>query len=473
MASLLTQKRSTSLAGRGSRLQEINETGYSIPSTSTWGTKTATSYTAAPTPNKFTPAPAPSSVSSAPTPAPAAAPVPSSVASTWTNTGIATNPGSGVTQAPVSAPATAPTGGGTGNPTYDDSAYRAQREAELQAALRALEAEHNLSREALLSDQTEAGDQYRFILAELQRSRQEAIAMAQGNALQRGILRSGIYLGDEAKVNQEFASQEAAAAADRTQKLNAIQTAIADLESTFASGQAATSAGVVQQQLSAMRELANSLAADDALSQRAEGMGYGQGVGGALGAGQTGTVPGAAGVGVAPGLAGARGLGNPFDSTGLPNALEGTDPQGQPLGSPTAQEWMARQRANLMAGPAGGAPVSGKIFENEGPYGGGEFVNLTGGPRVLGTNFTVDPYASNSGNPMGSGSALFGSPKVEVGSFLTSLGPSVLAGLTEQDKANIIAHYGATGIPADAAYNIAASASRIAAQAQDPRYQYR
>ena len=470
MASILAQKQSTALAGRGSRLAEINETGYTIPSTSTYGAKTATSYQNAPTPNKFTSAPAPTVTSyggggggggtgyTAPPPVTSGSPPPAAPPPPGTPGGPVVNAPQGPSPEDIEAQAAA----------------AAQRQAELEAALRNLESQFNLSREELLADQTEAGDQYRFIMSALQRSREEALMMTQSGALQRGILRSGIYLADEAKVNQNFAAQEAEAAAAKAAQVNEIQRAIANLEAQHAQGRAGTSAAVVNQQLQSMRQLADSLALDDRLNIMASeagfvpGMGNGQAIVDKFGA------PGAAGVGAAPGLAGGRAL-NPFDSTGLPNALMATNPQGQPQGSQTAQEWMLRQRANLLAGTPGGDAVSGKIFENEGPYAGSQFANLTGGPQVLGGQggqvFSAEPYAPSSLNPMASGSALFGTPKVNAQSFLASLGPSV--GLTEQDKANIIAHYGATGIPADAAYNIAASASRITAQAQDPRYQYR
>lgn len=476
MASLLSQHQKVAQSGGNqatTAFREINATPTYRPAA-----PTTTPYNTG-----FGPGGGPGGVGGGPvTPAPTPAvtsysPVANQAASTWTNTGISTNPGSGVP--PAATPLPQPTdtnyvqnGGGGGPDPAAEAAYAAQRQAELESALRALESQFNLSREELLADQTEAGDQYRFIMSALQRSREDALMGVQSGALQRGILRSGIYQTEEAKVNQDFAAQEAEAAAARTANQNAIQKAIAELEASHAQGLSGTSAAVVQNQLQSMRQLADNLALDDRLGLRASELGFnpalhgapGQAVAGAVGAGA------GVGVGVGAGLGGGRSLATgaaPFSSFG--DALSGTAPVGQPRGSDTAEQWMLNQRANLLAGTPGGDPVSGKIFQEAGgSYGGNQFANLTGAPQVLGgqggQTFYADPGAPSSLNPMGSGSALFGTPKVEVNSFLASLGPSVQAGLTEQDKQNIINFYGATGIPSDAAYNIAASASRIASQ---------
>lgn len=263
----------------------------------------------------------------------------------------------------------------------------------------------------MLADQTEAGDQYRFILSAIQRSREEAIAQTQSGALQRGVLRSGIYLGDEAKVNQEFASQESAAAADKAFKLNAIQQAIAGLESQFAEGRAGTSAGVVQQQLESMRMLAQSLAADDALSQRAAGVGY------------TGS-PGQGGT-----LGGAAGISN-------------------------IQTDRARQMVN-----AG----SGQLF------GAGDFLDVRPTNQVIGGNgdgtfnyggggqIGAGAMAGNAGTL---GKAYYGNG-VSVADFYSSLAPQVQAGFTPQDLLNMAQFYENGIIPGDAAFNIASRAAYI------------
>lgn len=321
-------------------------------------------------------APAPSITSpprtAAPTPVPAAAPqVPPPAAPP--PGGGAQLQGAGGGQVPAAGGAE-----GTGNPAYDDSQYRAQREAELTSALRAMESQFNLSREQLLADQTEAGDQYRFILSALQRSKEEAIANAQSGALQRGVLRSGIYLGDEAKVNQEFASQEASAGSDRAAKLNAIQMAIADLEGSFSQGVASGSSDIVQQQLAAMKEMANSLSLDDALGQRAAAAGY------------QATPPGAGG-----GLTG-----------GAPGAMAG----------PT---WSPSQFGTGTFGAQTGGPMgAGFLSTDRGAIQG------TGG---------LDAQAS--------GQAYYGQG-VSPEDFIASLAPEVQAGITQQDYENLKRQYG-------------------------------
>lgn len=394
------------MASGSDYLNYLNAKGTSVAKAPLGGSKTGT------TPQPLTG----TSILGNPTTATAAPPTswtkpPATVTSSPTVTGAGAPVSTAQPVPPTVAPPVAPPPPGTttptdqptsqpqGNEVYDDSAYRAAREAELAAALKALESQYNLSREQLLADQTEAGDQYRFIMSALQRSKEEAILGAQSGALQRGVLRSGIYLGDEAKVNQQFASQESAASADKAAKLNAIQMAIADLEAQFATGQASTATGVVQAQLASMKELANSLALDDALGERAAAAGY-------TPAGQGAPAP----------------IG-PTGSGSLPN---------------TTDAFNMRMQA------------SGQGF------GLGDFLDSnTGQPGSPGPMGAIIPNIA--GNQQGA--AYFGQA-VDPTSFYNSLAPEVQAGITPQDLLNIAEFYGGV-IPSDAAYGIAARAALI------------
>lgn len=151
-----------------------------------------------------------------------------------------------------------PGGASTTAPGADPA--KALQEAELEAALRALEKQFNLSREQLMADQTEAGDQYRFLLSSLQRSRTEALQGVESSAIGRGILRSGIFLQDQGQVQSEFARQQGQIEQDRAGKLQAIQAALAELEAQFAQAQGGTTADAIRQQIEALKQQAQAYA---------------------------------------------------------------------------------------------------------------------------------------------------------------------------------------------------------------------
>lgn len=65
-------------------------------------------------------------------------------------------------------------------------------EDEIAAALAGLEAQYGMTRAQLLADQTQAGAQYRLLLAQLERGRVQGIETATNDAVRRGIYRSGI-----------------------------------------------------------------------------------------------------------------------------------------------------------------------------------------------------------------------------------------------------------------------------------------
>ncbi len=112
--------------------------------------------------------------------------------------------------------------------------------ADLEAALAALEAKYGLTREQLLADQTAAGDQFRYVLTMLNRSRQDALRGSTNQALGRGVLRSGIYLQDQSRISNEFAQQRAAEEAQNAARLRAIQEALSQLELQLQQDQVAT-----------------------------------------------------------------------------------------------------------------------------------------------------------------------------------------------------------------------------------------
>lgn len=134
---------------------------------------------------------------------------------------------------------------------------------ELEAALAAIESQYGLTREQLLADQSELGSTYRFLFSNLERQRQAATQGVTGDALQRGILRSGIHQGNVADVEQQFAEQTAQAEAAKQSRLFQINQALAALgpQQALAQAQAASqiSGGqlALEQQLAALGQLAN------------------------------------------------------------------------------------------------------------------------------------------------------------------------------------------------------------------------
>lgn len=65
-------------------------------------------------------------------------------------------------------------------------------EDEIAAALAGLEAQFGMTRAQLLADQSQAGAEYRLLLAQLERGRVQGIETATNDAVRRGIYRSGI-----------------------------------------------------------------------------------------------------------------------------------------------------------------------------------------------------------------------------------------------------------------------------------------
>lgn len=131
---------------------------------------------------------------------------------------------------------------------------------QINAVLAAIEAQFNGDRNALLADQSELGFMYKLLTNELARAQGDAQASAEGGALQRGVFRSGIHAGDQARIAQEFALQEAAIARENEMRTNAITQQLASLQAQQAAAQSQAAVGLAQQQLGADADLAAALA---------------------------------------------------------------------------------------------------------------------------------------------------------------------------------------------------------------------
>lgn len=186
-----------------------------------------------------------------------------------------------LSQSAGSTTATPPpaTAGGLGQRVTDDSNLGRTTEqpgspqieglnaAEIEAALSALEAKYGLTREQLLADQTEIGATYRFLAANLQKARSQALQGVDQDALARGVLRSGIAVQNRAEVSNDFAQREAQAEQEKAQRLRAINNALSSLGSNLASDKAATAQGIGQEQLASQERLA-------AILRLSQGSGY-------------------------------------------------------------------------------------------------------------------------------------------------------------------------------------------------------
>lgn len=172
-----------------------------------------------------------------------------------TDTGTVTPTQTGIVPGPLAAPS-APQGGSV-------DALRDLTGQELEAALAAIESQYGLTREQLMQDQSELGSTYRFLFSNLERQRQAATQGVTGDALQRGILRSGIHQGNVAEVEQSFSEQTAQAEAAKQSRLFQINQALAALgpQQALAQAQASSQIGgsqlALEQQLAALGQLAN------------------------------------------------------------------------------------------------------------------------------------------------------------------------------------------------------------------------
>lgn len=111
--------------------------------------------------------------------------------------------------------------------------------AMLEATLAAIEAETGLTMEQLITDESDIGRQYRFLLAQARREGVRAQEAVQAGALDRGILQSGIYAEDTARLQQQVAEQTSSLEADRAAQLGALRTEQALLPAQASAAQAA------------------------------------------------------------------------------------------------------------------------------------------------------------------------------------------------------------------------------------------
>lgn len=112
-------------------------------------------------------------------------------------------------------------------------------QAMLEATLRAIEAEYGLTQEQLLTDESDVGRQYRLLLAQSQRAGVQAQQQLQAGALDRGIVQSGIFADQAAKLQAQLSEQGAAYAADRDAQLARIAAERAALPAQQAAAEAA------------------------------------------------------------------------------------------------------------------------------------------------------------------------------------------------------------------------------------------
>lgn len=129
----------------------------------------------------------------------------------------------------------------------------------LEAILASIEARYGLSKDQLLADESEVGRLYRFLQSNLAQQQAAAVASSQDEAVQRGILRSGIQLQREGAIENEFAQQKSFASAENAAKLEAIRRQLANLEAQQVAEQQAAAAYVGGGRLDTNRQLADML----------------------------------------------------------------------------------------------------------------------------------------------------------------------------------------------------------------------
>lgn len=133
-----------------------------------------------------------------------------------TSSPVSTTTGNNGSGGGIVSPVTG-TGGVTGSVNDDGPDFDIKA---VDAAIKALEAQFNLTKEQLLADDSEIGRTYRLLQAQALRGRDADLESSVNQSLERGILRSGIAAEDQADVIRDFAelssdltSKEAAARA--------------------------------------------------------------------------------------------------------------------------------------------------------------------------------------------------------------------------------------------------------------------
>lgn len=217
---------------------EIEDTGSGVTKTGTrlpgYGTPVVTGGGTSAVGITSNPTPTATPTTSAPTPT---APAPA--------TGGGSGGGGGSTDLVAEpTPNTKAGGDKTGSTKLEDLT-----EEQIAQAMSAIEARFGLTREQLLADKSAAGLAYKRLLGELTRVRQQAAEGVEQDALRRGLFRSGIHAEQQADVQQQFAEQRAAAAAERQQRVDAINQALSELKSQQAAEQASTEAEIRREAL--------------------------------------------------------------------------------------------------------------------------------------------------------------------------------------------------------------------------------
>lgn len=148
--------------------------------------------------------------------------------------GLSGGGGGVVTPATPQTPGTPPPPQGPAAPTTTEgpgaaSALAGYTEDEISAALAGLEAQFGMTRAQLLADQTQAGAQYRLLLAQLERGRVQGIETATNDAVRRGIYRSGILGENIAEVEGATLDQRRVAEEDLSARTTATETQLRNL----------------------------------------------------------------------------------------------------------------------------------------------------------------------------------------------------------------------------------------------------
>lgn len=106
--------------------------------------------------------------------------------------------------------------------------------AAIEAAITAIEAQFGLTKEQLLADESEVGRTYRQLIASVNRAREASIEAVLGNALDRGIVRSGIFASNVTEVEQLTAESVADLSAQQSAQQGQIQNALSQAENAAA-----------------------------------------------------------------------------------------------------------------------------------------------------------------------------------------------------------------------------------------------
>lgn len=123
-------------------------------------------------------------------------------------------------------------GGGTGSPAPSAAEVKAEEEEEaakaaaiadadeaLDLQLKAIEAQYGMTRAQLEADQGEAGRQYRQAKAGLMRQRAVNLEANLNSMVERGIIKSGITIQNQADIEEGYADARGAALGDRDYQL--------------------------------------------------------------------------------------------------------------------------------------------------------------------------------------------------------------------------------------------------------------